>query len=492
MFKWHQSQIAARFFLGLILTLSAGACLAQAHALPDFTDIVEKTSPAVVNISTTQAVKGGPGFPHGQMPQMPEGTPFDEFFRRFFGQQGEGEGGDGGEGDGGVPEEFDGRSLGSGFVISPDGYILTNNHVIKDAKEIVVRLSNRREYVAELVGSDARSDVALLKIDAKNLPVVQIGSSAKLKAGEWVLAIGSPFDFDHSVTAGIVSALGRSLPNENYVPFIQTDVAINPGNSGGPLFNMDGEVVGVNSQIYSRTGGFMGLSFAIPIDLAMDVVNQIKTKGKVSRGWLGILIQDVTRELAESFGMDRPGGALVAQVLPDSPAQKAGIKVGDVVLEFNGVTITDSASLPPMVGRTHIGDEVQVKLIRNGKPLTVKVRIGELPPEDDVKLVGPAEKDKASNNRLGAVVSDLTSEQKQALEGKKSGVYVEDVKGGPARNAGLRRGDVILMINNVDVKNLAHFQQLVKDLPAGKSVPMLVLRGSGPVFLALKMPEKGQ
>src|SRR3569623_1680435 len=449
MFKWHQSQIAARFFLGLILTLSAGACLAQAHALPDFTDIVEKTSPAVVNISTTQAVKGGPGFPHGQMPQMPECSPCDDVFRRFFGQQGEGEGGDGGEGDGGVPEEIDGRSLGSGFVISPDGYILTNNLVIKDAKEIVVRLSNRREYVAELVGSDARSDVALLKIDAKNLPVVQIGSSAKLKAGEWVLAIGSPFDFDHSVTAGIVSALGRSLPNENYVPFIQTDVA-------------------------------------------MDVVNQIKTKGKVSRGWLGILIQDVTRELAESFGMDRPGGALVAQVLPDSPAQKAGIKVGDVVLEFNGVTITDSASLPPMVGRTHIGDEVQVKLIRNVKPLTVKVRIGELPPEDAVKLVGPAEKNKASNTRLGAGVAELTSEQKQALEGKKSGVYVEDVKGGPARNAGLRRGDVILMINNVDVKNLAHFQQLVKDLPAGKSVPMLVLRGSGPVFLALKMPEKGQ
>ena len=493
MFNRPSSHVVARLFLGWLLALSAGASLAQARALPDFTDIVEKTSPAVVNISTTQAIKGGPGFPHGQMPQMPEGTPFDEFFRRFFGQQGEPGGeGDGGEGDGGMPEEFDGRSLGSGFVISPDGYILTNNHVTKDAKEIVVRLSNRREYVAELVGSDPRSDVALLKIDAKNLPVVKIGSSAKLKVGEWVLAIGSPFDFDHSVTAGIVSALGRSLPNENYVPFIQTDVAINPGNSGGPLFNMDGEVVGVNSQIYSRTGGFMGLSFAIPIDLAMDVVNQLKTKGKVSRGWLGILIQDVTRELAESFGMDRPGGALVAQVLPDSPAQKAGIKVGDVVLEFNSVNIIDSASLPPIVGRTHIGDEVPVKLMRNGKPFTVKVKIGELPPEDQVAAAGPSEKDKSSNNRLGAVVSDLTPEQKQALEGKKSGVYVDDVKSGPARGAGLRRGDVILMINNVDVKNLAHFQQIVKDLPAGKSVPMLVQRSSGPVFLALKMPEKGQ
>lgn len=495
MFNRHQSQRPARFVFGLCLMLSASLGLAAQRALPDFTDIVEKASPAVVNISTTQSVKAGPGFPHGRVPQMPEGAPFDEFFRRFFGPQGEGGGGEGSDErseDGGL-DEFDTRSLGSGFVISSDGYILTNSHVIKDAKEIVVRLSNRREYVAQMVGSDSRSDVALLKIEAKNLPVLKIGRSADLKQGEWVLAIGSPFDFDHSVTAGIVSALGRNLPNENYVPFIQTDVAINPGNSGGPLFNMDGEVVGVNSQIYSRTGGFMGLSFAIPIDLTMDVVDQIKTKGKVSRGWLGILIQDVTRELAESFGMDRPGGALVAQVLPDSPAQKAGIKVGDVVLEFNSITITDSASLPPIVGRTHIGDEVPVKLMRNGKSVTVKVRIGELPPEDDVKLAGPGggEKDKAANNRLGAAVSDLTAEQKQMLEGKK-GVLVEDVKAGPARNAGLRRGDVVLMLNNVDVKNVSHFQQLVKDLPAGKSVPMLVQRGSGPVFLAIKMPENGK
>lgn len=486
MTKWYQSQRAARVVLGMILVLNVGVAAAT-RALPDFTDIVEKTSPAVVNISTTQSIKSRPGFPHGEMPQMPEGTPFDEFFRRFFGDPGQ-RGRDGGE-----LEEFDSRSLGSGFVISPDGYILTNNHVIKDAKEIVVRLSNRREYVANVVGADPRSDVALLKIDAKNLQVVKIGRSTNLKVGEWVLAIGSPFDFDHSVTAGIVSALGRSLPNENYTPFIQTDVAINPGNSGGPLFNLDGEVVGVNSQIYSRTGGFMGLSFAIPIDLAMDVVDQLKTKGKVSRGWLGILIQDVTRELAESFGMDRPGGALVAQVLPDSPAQKAGIKVGDVVLEFNGVTIINSASLPPIVGRTPIGRDIPVKLLRNGKPVTVKVKIGELPPEDDVKLAGPSgDKGKATNNRLGAAVSDLTPQQKQELEGKKSGVLVDEVDSGPARNAGLRRGDVILMLNNVDVKDVAHFQQLVKDLPAGKSVPMLVQRGSGPIFLALKMPEKGK
>src|SRR3569623_1994150 len=436
MVRGYQSPWAARFLMALGLAFTMGTSIAAQRALPDFTDIVEKASPAVVNISTTQSVNTSQGFPHGEMPQMPEGTPFDEFFRRFFGDRG-GPGGRGGPGDdgdeggdGGNMEEFDSRSLGSGFVISADGYILTNNHVIKDAKEIVVRLSNRREYVAELVGSDNRCDVALLKM----------GSSTKLKAGECGVAIGSPFDFDHSVTAGIVSAFVRSLPNENYVPFIQTDVAINPGNSGGPLFNMDGEVIGVNSQIYSRTGGFMGLSFAIPIDLAMDVVEQIKTKGKVSRGWLGILMQDVTRELAESFGMDRPGGALVAQVLPDSPALKAGIKVGDVVLEFNGVTIIDSASLPPIVGRTHIGDEIPVKLVRGGKQMTVKVKIGELPPEDDVKLAGPAQKDKTSTTtRLGAVLSDLTAELKQALEGKKGGVLVEDVKGGPARGAGLRR-----------------------------------------------------
>ncbi len=484
MLKWKQSRVVVGMLCGIFLMTAGSVELAQAQAgLPEFTGIVEKASPAVVNISTTQSVKQvRPGSPHGEMPQMPEGTPFDDFFRRFFGDRGEG---------GGGMEDFDTQSLGSGFVISPDGYILTNNHVIKDAKEIVVRLSTRQEYVAELVGSDPRSDVALLKIDAKNLPVVRVGKSADIKVGEWVLAIGSPFDFDHTVTAGIVSAVGRSLPNENYVPFIQTDVAINPGNSGGPLFNLDGEVVGVNAQIYSRTGGFMGLSFAIPIDLAMDVVDQLKTKGSVSRGWLGILIQDVTRELAESFGMDRPGGALVAQVLPNSPAQKAGIQVGDVVLEFNNRSISDSSSLPHIVGRTHVGDDVTVKLLRDGKTRTLKVRIAELPPDDDIKLAEETPQGKKANDRIGTLVTDLTEEQKQSLEVKKSGIFVEDVKTGPARTAGVRRGDIILMINNVDVKNVSHFAQLVKDLPVGKPVPMLVRRGNSPLFLALKLTEKG-
>ena len=268
-------------------------------------------------------------------------------------------------------------------------------------------------------------------------------------------------------------------------------MAINPGNSGGPLFNMDSEVVGINSQIYSRTGGFMGLSFTIPIDLAMEVVDQLKNKGSVTRGWLGILIQDVTRDLAESFGMDRPGGALVAQVLPDSPAEKAGIKVGDVVMAFNDSPIDDSASLPPIVGRIQVGQEVPVKILRDGKTRTVKVKIGELPPEEDIKLADSGEPDSITANRLGAVVSDLTADQRKALEKKKTGVYVEDVKSGPARTAGLRRGDIILMINNVDVKSASHFQQLVKDLPKDKSVPMLVQRGSGPMFLALKMSGDG-
>ena len=480
--------IDRKVFLAWVFAVSAvfavsDVAYAQAQALPDFTDIVVKTGPAVVNISTSQTVKTPHRrqIPHG-LPQGPDGSPpLDDFFRRFFGDPGR---------DDGDNEEFSNQSLGSGFIISADGYILTNDHVIKDADEIIVRLNNRQEFKAKVVGSDARSDVALLKIDARNLPTVAIGDSSKLKVGEWVLAIGSPFDFDHSVTAGIVSALGRSLPNENYVPFIQTDVAINPGNSGGPLFNMDGQVVGINSQIYSRTGGFMGLSFTIPIDLAMDVVDQLKNKGSVTRGWLGILIQDVTRDLAESFGMDRPAGALVAQVLPDSPAEKAGIKVGDVVLEFNNTQIDDSASLPPIVGRLQVGEDVVVKILRDGKPKSVKIKIGKLPPEEDIKLA-TREDEGTSDNRLGAVVKELTPEQRGTLERKKTGVYVEDVDSGPAQAAGLRRGDIILMINNVDVKNVSHFQQLVKDLPKGKSVPMLVQRDSGPMFLALKIPDKG-
>ena len=455
----------------------------EARKLPDFTQIVEQVSPAVVNISTTQKMPArGPGMaPHGRR-GLPEGPPFDDFFRRFFDEEG--------ENDQEVPE-FDGKSLGSGFVVSADGYVLTNHHVVKGADEIIVRLSDKREYDAKLIGNDPRSDVALLKIEAKNLPVVKIGKSADLKAGEWVVAIGSPFDFDHTVTAGIVSAVGRSLPNENYVPFIQTDVAINPGNSGGPLFNLDGEVVGVNSQIYSRTGGFMGLSFAIPIDLAVRVVDQLKQGGKVNRGWLGILIQDVTRDLAESFGMDRPGGALVARVLPDGPAQKAGFQVGDVVIEFNGQPVADSASLPPIVGNTPIGRKIPVKIMRDGKPQTLTVTIGELPEEEEASEAGSgATPGKGyTDERTKLTVADLTAEQKEQIEGDVRGVLVTDVKRGPAMRAGMRRGDLLQRLNNVEINTVADFKRVVEGLQPGKSVPVLVQRRGSPIFFALKLAE---
>lgn len=453
--------------------------MSSAAQLPDFVPVVEASSAAVVNISTTQKIKHGRrGFPHG-MPDFPEGTPFDEFFRRFFDEERRGE----------MPREYDAHSLGSGFIISRDGYILTNYHVIRDADEIIVRLSDRRELEAEVIGSDQRSDVALLKVEADDLPVVKIGDSSKLKVGEWVLAIGSPFDFDHTVTAGIVSAVGRSLPNENYVPFIQTDVAINPGNSGGPLFNMDGEVVGVNAQIYSRTGGFMGLSFTIPIDLAMDVVKQLKDVGHVTRGWLGVLIQDVTRELAESFNMNKPVGALVSQVLPGSPAQAAGFEVGDIIIEFNSRKVQTSAALPPMVGVTPVDEEVPVKVMRNGKIKTLKVTIGELPSDEEIQA-SAAEPGSAEDTRLNLDVTDLSDEQRKELGLKDKGVLVTEVKSGPAYDAGIRQGDVIVMINNQNIKDAKHFREVSQGLPSDKPVAVLVQRRDGPVFLALKLPSE--
>ena len=452
---------------------------AVARDLPDFTGLVEQYGKTVVNISTTQKIKHPKMHKQFKMPeQVPDG-PFGDLFRHFFGDE---------NGDPGM-EDFDSKSLGSGFIISSDGYILTNDHVIKDANEIVVRLNDRRELEAKIIGADERSDIALLKVDAKNLPVVKIGKSGKLKVGEWVLAIGSPFGFDHSVTAGIVSAKGRSLPRENYVPFIQTDVAINPGNSGGPLFDLDGEVVGINSQIYSRTGGFMGLSFAIPIDMAMNVVDQLKSKGHVVRGWLGVLIQDVTRELAESFGMDKPRGALVAKVLSGSPAEKYGFQVGDIVTKFNGHDIIRSSNLPPIVGITPVGSTVNVDILRDGKIKKLSIKLGELPEQEETQLAS-GEPKVTQNNRLNIVVAELNDEDRTQLEIKGKGVLVKQVDSGPARKAGIRRGDVILMIDNKDVEDPDQFKDLVKDLPEDKSVPLLIQRRGGPVFLALKVPGK--
>ncbi|MEO5703159.1 MAG: DegQ family serine endoprotease [Gammaproteobacteria bacterium] len=457
--------------------------VAQSPNLPDFTALVEQNSAAVVNISTTQKIKRSmPQLPPGaEMPNLPEGSPLNDLFKHFFGE---------GQGGPGIPEEFDAQSLGSGFIISPEGYVLTNNHVVKNADKIIVRLSDRRELVAKVIGTDERSDLALLKVEAQNLPVVTLGTSSKLKVGEWVFAIGSPFGFDHSATAGIVSAIGRSLPSESYVPFIQTDVAINPGNSGGPLFNLKGEVVGINSQIFSRTGGFMGLSFAIPVDVALDVTEQLKAKGRVTRGWLGILIQDVTSDLAESFGMANPEGALIAKVLPESPAAKSNLQVGDVVVKFDGKPIVESSDLPRLVGSSKIGAQISIDVIRNGKPLTIATRIEELPKEEEVKLSDAAPK-AAVDNRLGIVVADMTAEQRKQFE-IKTGVLVQQVNNGPALKAGIQRGDLVLSINNVEIDSTERFNTVVKSLPSDKSVPVLVQRGEGALFLALKIEKDDQ
>ncbi len=440
--------------------------------LPDFTDMVETNGHAVVNISTTQKAPK----PDGQgMQRLPDDIPpqMEEFFRRFFQDP-----------RGLVPR--DSKSLGSGFIISDDGYVITNHHVIKNADEIVVKLKDRRQIEAKLIGSDQSTDIALLKIDADDLPAVKIGSSGNMKVGEWVLAIGSPFGFEQSVTAGIVSAKGRSLPGGNYVPFIQTDVAINPGNSGGPLFNMKGEVIGVNSQIYSRSGGYMGLSFAIPMDVAMNVIEQIKDNGKVARGWLGVQIQDVTRELAESFEMDRPHGALVSKVVDESPAKKAGIKIGDIIVEFNGKNIETSGELPPVVGITPVNKKVKMKVIRQGKYKTLKVKVGLLP---ESEVLAQAHKAEEKVNRLGLVVAELSQEQRKKLEVESNGVLVQEVKRGPAMSAGIKRGDVILRIRNRSIKSLKDFQKTVEDLPTDKSIAVLVQRRGSPRFITLKLEK---
>jgi len=459
---------------------------AQIANLPDFTELVEKVGPAVVNISTTQKIKHRKiPQPHGrgEMPELPDDSPFGDLFKHFFGDP---NGGGGGGGD-----EFNTQSLGSGFIIDASGYVLTNHHVVKDASEIIVRLNDRRELKAKVIGSDARSDIALLKIEAANLPALTLGNSEKEKVGEWVMAIGSPFGFDQSVSVGVISAKGRSLPSENYVPFIQTDVAINPGNSGGPLFNLQGEVIGINSQIYTRSGGFMGLSFAIPINVAMDAVKQIKDKGKVTRGWLGILIQDVNRELAESFGMEKPMGAAVLRVIEDSPAEKAGFKIGDVVVEFDGKVIHHSSDLPLAVGSTPIDKKVKVKVIRDGKPATLSVKIAELPAEEQLAGRGTEGGDEAKPaelDRLGMAVEELSPELRGREDIKKGGVVVSRVEEGAASEAGIHRGDIILKFNNQDVKSVAHFRELVTGLPKGKSIPVLVQRHRSPMYLPLKVP----
>ncbi len=436
-----------------------------ARSVPEFTELVKDTSPAVVNITAARSTQSrSEDYNRREVP---------DFFRRFF---------DDGKRQKPTP------ARGSGFIVSTEGYILTNNHLVADAEEIIVALSDRREREAKVIGTDPLSDLALLKIDPEDLelPVVDIGSSEKLQVGEWVMAIGSPFGFELSVTAGIVSAKGRSLPENggNYVPYIQTDVAINPGNSGGPLLNLDGEVVGINSQIFTRSGGYMGLSFAIPIDVAMEVVEQLKEKGQVSRGWLGVLIQRVDRDLAESFGLDRAAGALITRILPDSPAESSGLKEGDIIIEFNGRKIDLSSDLPHVVGRTKAETVVDVEVVREGKLKTVEVEIGLLPERPEQQFRTGRQ---ILDNRLGISVVDLTDELRERLDLDK-GVAISRISFGPGRTAGLQRGDVITTIDGEAVSDVEQFERIVRDLPADTAIHMRVVRDGRPEYLVIKIP----
>jgi serine protease Do len=447
----------------------AAAAPAPTITLPDFSVLVQENADAVVHIMVE-------GKPDAAQPGMPDLDQLPEPFRRFFPQPNP-------RGEDGSPRA---RGQGSGFIISPDGYIVTNHHVAGGADRIVVKLNDKREYPAKLVGGDKQSDVALLKIEPDApLPAVKLGDSGSLKVGQWVFAIGAPFGLERTATQGIVSALARSLPNDTYTPFIQTDVAVNPGNSGGPLFDTAGRVVGINSQIFSRSGGYMGLSFAIPINEAMRVVEQLKARGFVERGWLGIQFQDVTQDLARSFGLDKPRGALVAQVTKDSPAEKAGFKTGDVIVSFAGKPIVDSRDLPPLVGATAPGEKRAVAIVRGGKEHTLEVTLGKLETKE-VKL-SSAEPGTSEGTRLNVVVSDLTAQQRQQLD-VAGGVVVREVAPGIAANAGVRAGDVLLQIDGKAIQSAQHLRELSAQLKPGTSVPMLIKRGPAPLFLALQVP----
>ena len=470
----------ARAILTLLFALAAFGTNAQGRDLPDFTDLAEKHGPAVVNISTTQAQTAQRGLP--QFPNIDEDDPMFEFFRRFIPRQ-----------PGPGPREFQSRSLGSGFVISGDGYILTNAHVVDKADEITVKLTDKREYRARVIGADKRTDIALLKIEASGLPTVRLGDPNRLKVGEWVVAIGSPFGFESTVTAGIVSAKGRSLPQENFVPFIQTDAAINPGNSGGPLFNMKGEVVGINSQIYSRTGGFMGLSFAIPIDVAMDVQAQLRQSGRVSRGRIGVVIQEVSKELAESFGLSKPAGALVNAVEKGGPAEKAGVETGDIILKFNGKPVANSGDLPRLVGNTKPGSRMSMEVWRKGSSREITVTVGEMPEDRVASRQGSRSRPtEQAVNRLGFVVSNLTAEQKRDMK-LDHGVLVEDIR--PNVRAEVRPGDVITALTSkgqtTEVRTAEQFNKLVSPTERNVTLTLHVRRGESNLFVTVRGESGG-
>ncbi|HZP86753.1 MAG TPA: DegQ family serine endoprotease [Burkholderiales bacterium] len=447
--------------------MSAPPPLTAAVAAPDFSQLVEANKGAVVSI--TSEGSSGPRdvanlFPLPGSPFRDRQVPPDEDQPRTMG-------------------------LGSGFIIGSDGYILTNNHVVADSQRLTVKLADRRELPAKVIGTDPLSDVALIKVDAKNLPTVRIGESKQLKVGQWVVAIGAPFGLDYTATQGIISAVGRSLPNETYVPFIQTDAAVNPGNSGGPLFDSTGRVVGITSQIYSRTGGFMGLSFAIPIDVAVEVAQHLKSEGKVTRGWLGVKVQSVDQSLAQSFGMERPHGALIAEVDRNAPAAKAGLRSGDVIVGFNGTPVDTSADLAPMVGALAPGSKAHLRVLRKGEERNVDVALGSLPEAGRTRLGSQDEApDHASS--LNLAVTDLTDEQRQQLGVPSGGVLVEDVGPGAAARAGVQPGDVLLMLNGEPIRDAAQLESLASKLPKNKPVALLVKREGVSMFLALN-PSSG-
>jgi len=467
--------MSQRYVFAILLAVLSLNVTAQSKELPDFTDLVEKHGPTVVNISTTQTIRGNRSFP--QIPELDEDDPMFEFFKRFIPRQP------------GLPRDFQNKSLGSGFIISPDGYIMTNAHVVESADEIAVKLTDKREFKAKIIGTDKRTDVALIKIEASGLPTVRMGDPAKLRVGEWVVAIGSPFGFESSVTAGIVSAKGRALPQENFVPFIQTDVAINPGNSGGPLFNMKGEVVGINSQIYSRTGGYMGVAFAIPIDVAMEVQGQLRATGRVSRGRIGVVIQELTKDLADSFGLPKPAGALVSSVEKGGPADKAGVESGDVIVKFDGKAVNASSDLPRIVGATKPGSKVIMQVWRKGASRDMTVTVGEIPEEKSAlrsqKRAKPME---LAANRLGLVLSELTPEQKREMK-IANGLLVDEVRANGSR-LDLRPGDVILAVvykgTSTEAKSTEQFNKLLSQFDKATSLTLLVKRGEQQTYITIK------